>query len=143
MAETKKAPAKGESANGQDKSNLPIVVGGKTVSIEEAAAALKAMDTGEKDSSYLEMEPGEERRVVFLGWDEINGMGDNAGKMVPAVSLVTDSGKKQINADAVIVSYFEKQSVGVARKIVCTGIKKSKGGFEYKTFDFYELNSKK
>lgn len=119
-----------------------VAVNGAQVSVADAAAILNDAEVGAKDSNYLEMEPGEERRVVFLGWEEIDGMGDRAGQKVPAASFVTNEGKKQINADAVIVSYFQKQSQGCARRIVCTGVARSKNGFDYKKFDFYEIKLK-
>lgn len=144
MAETKEKP-KAETANGvATKTSTGIVVGGKTLTREEAAKLLQEMTTGEKDSGYLEFEPGEEKRVVFLGWEKINGMGAQVGTMVPAVKFLTDSGKEQINADTAVVSYFEKQTEGITRLVRCTGLAVSKtSGFEYKKFDFFELNPKK
>jgi len=136
-----KEASKAVQKNGQADNQL--VVSPVNISIEDAAKALQDAEVGEKDSAYLEMEPGEEKRVVFLGWEEIPGMGDKVGTMVPAASFVTDGGKKQINADAVVVSYFQKQKAGVARRVVCTGIVRSKNGFDYKIFDFYELKAKK
>ena len=144
MATATKEPPKKEVAktNGSGTAN-ELVLAGKQVSIEDAAKALLEAEVGDKDSSYLELEPGEETRVVFLGWEKIPGMGDKPGTEVPAASFVTKGGKRQINADAVVVSYFQKQQTGIARRIVCTGTVKSKNGFDYKTFDFYELNLKK
>lgn len=144
MAETKtKEAPKAQNGVATKDTNTGVIVGGKTLSIDEAAAMLDNMEVGEKDSSYLEFEPGEEKRVVFLGWEQIPGLGERVGQMVNAASFVTNGKKKQINADAVIVSYFEKQAIGVARRIVCTHMKKSKNGFEYKQFEFFELNPKK
>lgn len=147
MAEkTKEAPVKKEqsvaSTNGQG-----IDVNGVTMTSEQVAKALKGAEVGDKDSNYLDIEPGEERRAIYLGIEPIDGMGEKVGTKVPACKFVvlTDEGKtrQQINADAVIVSYFEKQEPGIARRIVCTGIQRSKSGFDYKKFEFYPLKFKK
>lgn len=144
MAETvtKKPDAKAPQNGVEKKEETAIIVGGKTISIEEAAAMLDEMEVGEKDSNYLEMEVGEERKVLFLGWEKIPGLGEKIGTMVPAAKFVTNGKKVQINADVVIVSYFEKQAVGITRRIVCTKMVTSKTGNEYKQFDFFELNPK-
>lgn len=112
----------------------------KTISKEEAAKMLNDAEAGEVDSGYLQFESGEPRRVVFMGWKNIPGMGENKGKEVPAVVFVTDSGKEQINADAVIVSYFQKQQEGHGFEIVCTGMKTSPKG-DYKNFEFRPLKA--
>jgi len=144
MAETKEKVVPVAKATNGAEITSDLSLGGKQVSREEAAKMLMEMTVGEKDSGYLEFEPGEEKRVVFLGFSQINGMGDKKGTMVPAARFVTESGKEQINADAAVVSYFEKQSAGVARLVRCVGTTNSKTtGFEYKKFDFFELNVKK
>jgi hypothetical protein len=104
---------------------------------EQQIAALNSMQKGKEDSGYLSFEPGEEVAVVFLGWKEIKGLGANDGKTVPAVVLLTPDGEK-INADSVIVSYFQKQNEGVGRIITCTG-SKTTGNGTYKTFKFYDV----
>lgn len=109
---------------------------------EQQLEMLNSMEKGRADSGYLDFEPGEERKVVFLGWKNIPGMGTNVGKEVPAVVFLVDDGKEQINADAVVISYFKKQTIGVARLVTCTGKKTTSNG-TYKTFDFFELNVKK
>lgn len=147
MAETKaKEAPKKETAvaptNGQG-----LSINGVVMTSEQVAEALQSAEVGDKDSNYLDIEPGEERRAIYLGIEPIDGMGDKVGTKVPACkfAVLTDEGKtrEQINADAVIVSYFEKQQPGIARRIVCTGIQRSKSGFDYKKFEFYPLKFKK
>lgn len=138
---TKEAPAKAPAkTNGTE--STAVAFNGNAISREEAIKALNAMEKGEADSGYLEFEPGEERKVIFLRWKEIPALGAKANEKVNAAQFLVENGKEQINADAVIVSYFEKQSAGVARLIVCTG-KKTTGNGTYKTFKFFELNMKK
>lgn len=144
MATTKEKPQTKEvvNQNGAQAPTMQVSIGGQTISRSEAVEMLKSMTKGEKDSGYLEFEPGIEKRVVFLGWKNIPGLGDQKGKEVPAAMFLVDNGKEQINADAVVVSYFQRQAVGVARQITCTGLKQSANG-EYKQFEFHELNMKK
>lgn len=143
MAETKTKPKSPEVTNGSPaQTESSVALNGKTISKEEAIKSLGEMEEGELDSGYLEFEPGEVRRVIFLGWKPIPGMGNKKGEEVPAALFLVDSGKEQINADAVIVSYFEKQMLGVARQISCTGKRETKNG-TYKTFKIHELNIKK
>lgn len=115
-----------------------------TITNEQAAEMLRNADRGEQDSGYLNFKPGVAVRVVYKGTKNIPSLDKTQpeGTMVPAIVFVTDTGKEQINADAAIRSYFEKQQIGVAREIVCKGITKGPKG-EYKTFDFFELNLKK
>lgn len=141
----KPAPATtNEVAKQGPKSNTEtnVVLAGKEVSREEASKILAEMEKGELDSGYLNFEPGQSKRVLFIGWKDIPGLGEKKDEKVKAALFVTDSGKEQINADAVIISYFEKQPMGVARQITCKGKNNSAKG-EYKTFDFHELNLKK
>lgn len=109
-----------------------------TISREEAAKRLNSLKVGELDSGYLTFKAGDKHRVVFLGWKEINGIGEGSEK-VNSVKLLTDSGKELINADAVIRSYFERQQIGCARQITCKGENTTRNG-TYKTFDFHVLN---
>lgn len=115
-----------------------------TITNEQAAEMLRSADRGEQDSGYLNFKPGVAVRVVYKGTKNIPSLDKTQpeGTMVPAIVFVTDTGKEQINADAAIRSYFEKQQIGVAREIVCKGMTKGPKG-EYKTFDFFELNLKK
>lgn len=130
---TTKEVATTETTNG-------VSVNGKVLSHADAVKALAEMKTGELDSGYLTFKPGDKKRVIFMGWKKITGIGEQAGSDVEAAVFVTDSGKEQINADAVIRSYFQRQQVGVAREIVCKGENTTKNG-TYKTFDIFELNS--
>lgn len=145
MAETKeKATAKTAVAKTQTTA-LSVNAG---ISNEEAAKILQEAEVGELDSSYLALEAGESRKVIYMGIEPIDGMGDKAGQKVDAIKLKVLSSdgvtmREQINADAVVVSYFTKQQVGIARQITCTGEQKSKSGFMYKTFDFNIINAKK
>lgn len=139
---TKEAPKKEVAKANETQTTNAISLGGAVISREEAIKALQSMEKGEADSGYLEFEPGEEKRVVFLGWKEIPGLGAKANEKVNAASFLVENGKEQINADAVVVSYFEKQAPGVARLIQCTG-QRTTGNGTYKTFKFYELNLKK
>lgn len=134
----KEAPAK---SNGVTKTETTEVSTNlNTISREEALAKLAAMKVGELDSGYLNFKPGDEKRVVFMGTKEIPGIGESKDEKVKAMVFLTDSGKEQINADAVIRSYFERQTVGCARLIRCKGENTTKNG-SYKTFDIFELNS--
>lgn len=143
MAETKTKPQPQEVAKANSAQiNAAVALNGKTISREDALKALSEMEEGELDSGYLEFEPGETRRVIFLGWKDIPGLGSKKGMDVPAALFLVDNGKEQINADSVIISYFEKQMIGVARQIVCTGKKDTPNG-TYKTFKIYELTIKK
>lgn len=141
--------AKKENNNNEtavmEKSATEIVnVEQSTITNEQAAEMLRSADRGEQDSGYLNFEPGKAVRVVYKGTKNIPSLDKTqpAGTMVAAIVFVTDSGKEQINADAAIRSYFEKQQIGVAREIVCKGMTKGPKG-DYKTFDFFELNLKK
>lgn len=111
------------------------------VSNDEAARALQNATRGEKDSGYLNFEPGKPVRVVYKGTKDIKSLDTTQpeGTMTKAIVFVTDSGKEQISADVAIRSYFERQPIGCAREIVCKGMTKGPKG-EYKTFDFFELN---
>lgn len=137
----KEAPVKEVAKNGTTSTESNVVLAGKSVSREEASKLLGEMEKGELDSGYLTFEPGTVKRVLFIGWKDIPGLGEKKDEKVKAALFVTDSGKEQINADSVVVSYFERQPLGVARQITCKGTNKSAKG-EYKTFDFHELNVK-
>lgn len=115
-----------------------------TITNEQAAKMLQSAEVGEQDSGYLNLNPGDKKRVVFKGTKQIPSLDKSQpeGTTVSAMIFVTDTGKEQINADAAIRSYFEKQPIGVAREIVCTGLTKGPKG-DYKTFQFFELNFKK
>lgn len=114
-----------------------------TITNEQAAKVLQSAEVGEQDSGYLNFNPGDKKRVVFKGTKQIPSLDKSKpGETVSAMIFVTDTGKEQINADAAIRSYFEKQPIGVAREIVCTGLTKGPKG-DYKTFQFFELNFKK
>lgn len=123
----------------QQKTNEVVPFGETIVSKKEAAEKLKSMKVGDLDSGYAEFQPGEVKRVLFVGWKDIPKIGTKTGETVPAVVLLFDNGKEQINADAAMVSYFNKQTVGCARQISCTGEKTTPNG-SYKTFKFHELN---
>lgn len=142
MATLSKEAPKTKEVSKQETVAQNVSVNGKILTRQEAIDGLKAAEVGDLDSGYLEFEPGEEKRVYFLGWKNIPGMGDQKGTDVPAAMFLVDNGKEQINADAVIVSYFKLQTIGCMRKITCTGVKTSTKG-DYKTFKFHELNVKK
>lgn len=115
-----------------------ISVNLKSLSKEEAAKALSEMKQGEEISGYLNFSPGETKKVVFLGWGEIQAISRPKGEMTKCVKLLTDSGNEQINADAVIISTFEKMQEGAAVQITCTGEKNGEKG-TYKSFKFHNL----
>lgn len=140
--EAKTAPKKEVAKTNGTETTSSVALNGNAISREDAIKALQTMEKGEADSGYLDFEPGEERRVIYLGVKEIPGLGAKANEKVNAINFLVESGKEQINADAVIVSYFEKQIAGCARLIQCTG-QKTTGNGTYKTFKFYELNLKK
>lgn len=142
MTTLAKESPKTKEASKVETSTQAVAVNGNAISREEAINALNAATEGELDSGYLEFEPGVVKRVAFLGWKNIPGMGEQTGQDVPAAMFLVNNGKEQINADAVIVSYFKLQTIGCIRQITCTGVKTSSKG-DYKTFKFHELNVKK
>lgn len=140
---TKEAPTKKEVAKTKtNEETTAIALNGATISRAEAVEALNAMTEGDLDSGYLEFEVGQVVRVLFTGWKKIPGLGDKQGSEVDAAQFLVSNGKEQINADAVVISYFQKQAIGCARQITCTG-EKTTGRGTYKTFKFHELNMKK
>lgn len=116
-----------------------VMVQGELVSHEQAMEALNNATVGELDSGYLSFKPGDKKRVIFVGWKEIPSLGEDKTQMTKACVFKTDTGKEQINADAVVLSYFKRQQVGVARQITCKGEAQTSKG-KYKTFEFHELN---
>lgn len=119
-----------------------VAIAEKTVSREDARKMLMDAEVGELDSGYLNFQPGDKKRVCFIGRKEIPGLdSNNPDKKTNAVVFLTDSGKEQINADAVIISYFDRQPIGCIRQITCKGEQRSDKG-SYKTFEFHELKLK-
>lgn len=130
----------GSTATAEKPSTEVLNVQQTTITNEQAAEMLRGAERGEKDSGYLTFEIGKPVRVVFKGWKPIPSKDTTqpAGTMVQAAVFVTDDEREVINADTAIRSYFEKQTIGIAREIVCKGKTKGPKG-DYKTFEFFEL----
>lgn len=106
---------------------------GKIVSVEEIFKQIENAEVGmEIGADYFKIEPGEQKRVLFVEMTEMNGIGEKNGQMIPAVRLMAGDGRFKINADKVLVStcraLSEKGRKNVPIQITCKGMLKGPKG---------------
>lgn len=136
MSETKEAPARAKKNE--------VATLDEKMSPKQLGDMLKSMEPN-KDrnlvADYFTMEPGEEKKVIFIEKTEMQKYNGESGEMTPAVRLLTEDGSEAINADKVLVTCLSRLPKLTPVQIVCTGETKSANG-KYKTFDVHPLTAK-
>ena len=135
MAKENKKPEVAEA-----ETNDQLIIGGKTMSIEEICAEVSKKQIGAKLTSKMwTLEPGDEAKVVFISMTKISGLGDKKGQLVDAARLLNvDEGEVVTCGDVVAVSFFRGAQPMDSFNVVCVG-KKGPAGQQYKDLEIYAL----